>query len=194
MTAIIRRMGMCALLAACATGCASASARFYTLSATATADGSPAVPWAVTVGPVTVPAAVDRPQFVVEVSPNRLQLDEFNRWAAPLDDNIARVVAADLAVLLATDRVVPGPIPSFAATYRVTIDVQQFVSVPGGSALVDAVWSVQPVSGGTPRVGRTVAREDVTGPGFDALAAAHSRALARVSADVAAALRAQAPR
>jgi hypothetical protein len=39
---------------------------------------------------------------------------------------------------------------------------------------------------------RTVERETVQGDGFDALAAAHSRALAKMSGDIAAAIRAEA--
>lgn len=192
-----RRTAGVALLAAIAAGCASANSRFYTLTATAPAAGGPALPVSVTVGPVTLPAAVDRPQLVVQAAPNRVQLDEFNRWVAPLDDMVSRVVAANLEVLLGTDRVVAGPVASFGPAYRVTLDVQQFDSVPGQGVLIDTVWSVHRPGGDGPRVGRTVAREDVhdaarTGPGvFDALAAAHSRALATISADVAAALRAE---
>jgi uncharacterized protein len=189
---MITRMGFRLLLAAVVAGCASANSRFYTLNSTAVADGAPAVAWGVTVGPVTMPASVDRPQFVVQASPNRLQLDEFNRWAAPLDDTIARATAGNLEVLLGTPRVVAGSIANFAPTYRVTIDVQQFESIPGQSVLLDAVWAVHRTSGGEPRTGRTVAREAVSEKGYDALAAAHSRALATVSADIAAALRAQA--
>ncbi len=40
------------------------------------------------------------------------------------------------------------------------------------------------------RSGRTVAREPLEGKGFDAIPAAHSRALAKLSADIAAAIRA----
>jgi hypothetical protein len=47
---------------------------------------------------------------------------------------------------------------------------------------------------GAARSGRTVAREGVTDSSFDALAAAHSRALATVSEDIAAAIRAEAAR
>ena len=54
--------------------------------------------------------AVDRPQFVVEVAPNRVELDEFNRWAAPLDDGVARGVAGNLATLLGTPRVTAAPL------------------------------------------------------------------------------------
>ena len=121
----------------------SAPARFYTLDSTATADGAPAARYAVLVGPVSVPASVDRPQFVVQVAPNRVEIDEFNRWAAPLNDGIARAVAGDLAVLLGTPDVAVAPLANFNPAYRVTIDVQRFESVPGESVLVDAVWAVQ---------------------------------------------------
>jgi uncharacterized lipoprotein YmbA len=71
----------------------------------------------------------------------------------------------------------------------VTIDVQRFESVPGESVLVEALWSVRPAAGGAIRTGRTVAPEPVQGKTYDAVAAAHSRALAKVSGDIAAAIR-----
>jgi uncharacterized lipoprotein YmbA len=177
---------------AAAAGCASAPARFYTLASTATADGAPAAPYAVLVGPVSVPASVDRSEFVVQVAPNRVDVDEFNRWAAPLSDGIARAVAGDLAVLLGTSDVAVAPLANFNPTCRVTINVQRFDSVQNQAVLVDAVWAVHQTAGGGTRTGRTVARENAQGEGFDALAAAHSRALAAVSADIAKAIRAHA--
>jgi len=185
--------------AACGT---SAPSRFYTLDSTASPESAPAADYAVTVGPVSIPATVDRPQFVVQVGSNRVAVDEFNRWAAPLDENIARVVAGDLTTLLGTPRVARAPLANFDPAYRVTIDVQRFESVPGESVLIEAVWAVRASSdgktgdgktgSGVVRSGRTVAKEPVQGQGFDALAAAHSRALAQVSRDIAAAIRAEA--
>ena len=112
-------------------GCSSAPSRFYTLDATATAGGGPAVHRAILVGPVSVPASVDRPELVVQVAPNRVDIDEFNRWAGPLGDSVARVVASNLATLLADPDVASGPLASFVPDYRVTIDVERRVlSVP----------------------------------------------------------------
>ena len=178
---------------AAAAGCGTtAPSRFYTLASTAPPGDAPAARYAVIVGPVSVPASVDRPEFVVQVAPNRVDIDEFNRWAAPLNDSIARAVAGDLAALLGTPDVATAPLANFDAAYRVTINVQRFDSVQGQSVLVDAVWAVHRTADGTTRSGRTLARESVQGTGFDALAAAHSRALATVSADIAAAIRAAA--
>lgn len=179
-------------VAVAAGGCASATARFYTLDSTATANDAPAAHYAVLVGPVSVPQSVDRPQFVVQVAPNRVDFDEFNRWAAPLNDGIARAVAGDLAVLLGTPDVATAPAANLNPAYRVAIDVQRFESVPGEAVLVDAAWAVRKTAGGEARSGRTVARETVQGKGFDALAAAHSRALAKLSGDIAVAIRAAA--
>jgi hypothetical protein len=179
-------------VAAAAAGCASAPSRFYTLNSTATGDGSPAANCSVVVGPVSIPALVDRPQFTVQVATNRVEVDEFNRWAEPLNDNIARVVAGDLAVLLGTSQVTAASLANFDPTYRVSINIQRFESVPGKSVLVEALWAVRKSAGGAAFSGRTIASEPVSGNGFDALAAAHSRAVAKVSGDIAAVIRTEA--
>jgi uncharacterized lipoprotein YmbA len=178
------------VVAAC--GCSTTPARFYTLDSKATPDGAPPAHIAVMVGPVTVPASVDQPEFVVQVASNRVELDEFNRWAAPLNDSIARAVAGDLVVLLGTPDVATSPMANFSPAYSVTINVQRFESTRNQGALLDAVWSVHQTAGGATRSGRTVAQEAAQGDSYDALAAAHSRALARMSGDIAAAIRAQA--
>jgi uncharacterized lipoprotein YmbA len=181
-----------ALMAVMAVGCSTAPSRFYSLASTSTADGTPPTTAAVMVGPVTIPAAVDQPEFVVQVAPNRVEVNEFNRWVSPLSDSIARAVAGDLVVLLGTPEVANSQLANFVPEYRVTIDVQRFESVQGQAATVEAVWTVRKTAGGEIRSGRTVAREAVQGQGFDALAAAHSQAIAKISGDIAAAIRAEA--
>jgi len=177
---------------AAAAGCSTAPARFYSLASTATADSAPAANTSVMVGPVTIPASVDQPEFVVRVAANRFEVDEFNRWVSPLGDGIARAVAGDLVVLLGSPDVASAQLANFKPDYRDTIDVQRFDSIRGDAAVVEAVWTVRKTAGGETRSGRTVAREPVQGQGFDALAAAHSRALTKMSGDIAAAIRAEA--
>jgi uncharacterized protein len=191
----IARLFSIALAAAAIAGCGTtAPSRFYTLVPTASPVGTPAADYAVSVGPVTIPALVDCPQIVVQLAPNQVAFDEYNRWAGPLDDIIARTVASDLVVLLGTQRVARSPLANFNPDYRVTIDIQRFESVPGESVLLEAVWAVRGSVQKETRSGRTVAREPMQGKSFDALAAAHSRALAKVSGDIAAAIRAEAGR
>lgn len=173
-------------------GCGtSAPTHFYSLDATATPVGSPALHTSIMVGPVTVPASVDRPEMVLKVGQNQVEVNEFNRWDAPLDDSIARVVAGDLSLQLGTPDVTTAPLANFRPDYRVIINVQRFVSVPGQSALIEAVWTVRGANGDV-RSGRTVARATVQGNGYSALAAAHSRALSIMSGDIATAIRQEA--
>ncbi len=183
-----------ALAAGLAAGCSTVPSRFYSLTSTATADGTAATLATVAVGPVGIPASVDQPEFVVQVAANRVEVDEFNRWVSPLNDSIARAVAGDLVVLLGTPEVASGQLANFTPDYRVTIDVQRFESVPGQAATLETVWTVRKAASAETRSGRTGAREAVQGQGFDALAAAHSQALAKMSADIAAAIRAEAER
>ena len=179
--------GAC-ILAVLMAGCGSTpAARFYTLTGTAT--GATASPKAVSVavGPVTIPATVDRPQIVVNTSANEVQLDEFNRWASPLQNDISRVVAENLSALLGAPRVTQTL--GVESDFRVAIEVQRFESAPGDAATVDAVWTVTRGKDGTARTGRTTAREPTADKGYDALAAAHSRAVGRLSQDIAEAVR-----
>ena len=178
-------------------GCSSAPSRFYALNATAAGAGSPAGNYAVMVGPVFIPASVDRPQFTIQTAPNRIEIDEFNRWAAPLNDSIARVVSANLGTLLGTPLVATAPLPDFRASYRVTIRVERFESVrakddQNSEALVDALWVVRGPGEQHVISGHTLAREPAPGGSPDAFAIAHSRALAKLSVDIAGAIHAAA--
>jgi uncharacterized protein len=176
------------IVAALAAACASTPARFYTLGGTATPATTTST-LSVAVGPVSVPAVVDRPEIVVTTGPNQVRLDEFNRWAAPLQNSIARVVAENLVAMLGTPRVtLASQTLSADADYRVTIEVQRFESAPGEAATLDAVWAVRRAKDGKAETGRTTAREAVQENGYAALAAAHSRALARLSRDIAGAV------
>ncbi|WAC09077.1 MAG: PqiC family protein [Thermodesulfobacteriota bacterium] len=171
-------------------GCASTpSSQFYTLSSGAKPAAGTAS-YSISVGPVTVPAVVDRPQIVLQTGANQVTFDEFNRWAAPLQSEIARVVAENLASALGTPSVTVFPQSSAAdASYRVVIDTLRFESVPGEAATLDALWTVRARKENQSRAGRTTVRESVQASGYAALVAAHSRALVRLSEDIASVVR-----
>ena len=175
-----------ALVAACSS---SPPARFYTLNAAAAPATTPS-DVSVSVGPVAVPTVVDRPQFVITTGANQVALDEFNQWAAPLQNNISRVVAENLVGMLGTPRVTLfSQTLGGDAMYRAGIDVQRFESMPGEAAILDAFWTVRRSRDGASQMGRTTVREAAAEAGYAALAAAHSRAIARLSQDIANAVR-----
>jgi uncharacterized lipoprotein YmbA len=184
------RHALACVLSAVVAACASSPSHFYTLNAVApqTATQSKV---AIAVGPVTIPPAIDRPQIVVTTGPNQVALDDFNRWASPVQDNLVRVVADNLTALLGTPRVTLYPTIATDVDFRVQIEVRNFESAPGKSAALDAVWTVRRIKDGKSETGRTSVREPVEGgESYDALAAAHSRAIARMSQQIADAVRA----
>jgi len=184
-------MILCALgwlMVACAS--TSPTPQLFTLSPLAKPASETSI-LTVTVGPVSLPAAVDRPQLVLSVAPNQVTVDEFNRWASPLKVDIARVVAENLSALLGSPYVSVFPQSvSLLPSYRVAIDVLRFESVPGETAKLNAIWSVRLTADGEIREGGgTTLAEPVRENTYAALIAAHSRMLAVLSGDIAAAVR-----
>ena len=179
-------------------GCASsAGERFYTLSETsfgeahasdaATSATRPGAtgPLRIVISAVTVPDLVDRPQIVTRDSANRVNVSERNQWAEPLKSAIGRIVAARLAETLAPARVAAYPQSSIAdPDLRITIDVQRLDAIPGGQAVIDALWSVRRSSDGMIRPGRTLATRQVDGVGYEEAVRAWSAALQDVSRDI----------
>ncbi len=191
----MRRTIAIAVLCVAAAGCGTTpKARFYTLSAVPAAALGAApravAGYGVAVGPISVPEAVDRPQIVVRLSPSQVEISELHRWAAPLKSEIPRVIAEHLTRLLDSARVWAYPSAAGPETdYRVLLDIERFDSAPGDTVAIDALWTVRRVSGGAPRSGRSSVRERTAGEGYDGLVAAHERALAAVSRDIAQAIR-----
>ena len=175
-------------------GCAgSPRISFYTLDVSPppeAANGS-ASRLDILLGPVTLPEIVDRPQLVLNTADNRVEIVDTSRWAQPLKGETARVLAANLAHDLGTQRVFlagQGMAGVGELDIRVAVDILRFESRPGVEATIEALWTVRRKEGGT-LSGRSVVREVVQGDGYDPLVAAHGRALARVSHDIAEAIR-----
>ena len=177
---LIALTGVTAMIAGCGT---TPDSVFYTLSTPAPASGGNSS-LSVVVGPVTLPADVDRPQLVTRTGENRVEIQEFHRWAQPLQAEIPRVISADLGRQL--DTLNTGVFSDVAISdpdYRVLIDVQRFDLRRGESATVAALWTVRSRSGST-RTGYTQAEERVADASYEAMVAAQSRALGVVSKEI----------
>lgn len=175
------------LLAGCGV---SSPLRFYMLSSADATVAAPPANYSVSVGPVLVPAVIDRPQIVVRTGPNQVLIEEFDRWASPLKGDIARVVAENLVSLLGTNQVSVFPqTPAAGASYRVSIHVLTFDSEPGKAATLDALWTVSSAEDKQSRSGRSMIAEPTQGNSFTVLVEAHSRAVGRLSADIASVIR-----
>jgi len=139
--------------------------------------------------PVRLPELLQRPQMVM-VQSGALGLSETQRWGNPLDQDMQRVLVANLGLLLGSGAVVPSPYGErVAAAYRLEVVVQTCAPQPGGALAFEAVWMVtRPGAAQAVLLRRTALREALADPGPDALTAAHSRVLEALSREIAAAL------
>ena len=178
-------------LAATLVGCSSAPpVAFYTLTEIPLTTGiSKTTVYEILVGPVTLPETLDRPQLVTRVTDTRVNVLEQQRWAAPLKSEVPRVLAANLNQLLPDAAVTVEPQPSTGRPlWRVAVEIQRFDATPGSDVTIEALWSIQAGAGTEPKVGYSVLREPVSGPGYDALVAAHTGAITALSREIAAAV------
>jgi len=178
-------------LAACV-GAPAPREQFFTLAAPNPGVALPtsATP-SVFVGPVSIPASVDRSEMVLSTGANAVDISDEYRWAESLRDAIPRVVAQALSRDLGTSRVLASRMAAGTPVdYRVSIEVQRFDSSLADGATVDALWTVSTTGEKAARIGRTVAREPDAAHDAAGIAAAHARALERVGRDVANAIRA----
>jgi hypothetical protein len=139
------------------------------------------------IGPVTVPAYLDRSAIVTRIGPNRVRINDDHRWASPLPDEILRVLAADLADEPGVRAVVVFPWASnIRPDFRFQVQVRAFEGKPGGKVTLEAAWRLTSEASGRcmdiERTSRIV--QPAAGTGFDDLAAAMGQALETLSREM----------
>lgn len=95
------------------------------------------------IGPIKFPGYLDRQEIVVRSAQNRFEVSENDRWAEPLEENFARVLSENLAVLLYTDLITVYPWSlTNRPRYQVEIEVLRFEANSQRNAQLFARWSV----------------------------------------------------
>jgi uncharacterized lipoprotein YmbA len=173
------------------TGCLGTSrpSRFYTLSPVQISDAprSSATDATLAIGPVEIPAYVDRQQIVTRNGTNELVVAEFDRWGGSLDSEISGALVATLRERLASQRVAVAPwrsaiLSGTSASYRTAVSVSRFDGIPGQSVVLQGRWELIAQGGGKEEsfgVREATVTEKIEGEGYDALVAAMQRALVR---------------
>jgi uncharacterized lipoprotein YmbA len=119
----------------------------------------------------------------------KLDLGEFDQWAASLQDGVVRVLAENLSLLIPTDRVVLHPWPrQTAVDYQVTVEVTQFDKTMGGEVVLAARWSLAAADGPELLMRKARYSAPAGGQDYEATVTAMSRTLEALSRDIAAAL------
>ena len=174
--------------------------RFFTLAALPPGTQSPQpVPAAAGdvhgvmygLGPVKVPAYLDRNEIATRVSPSEMIYSDTDYWAEPLQANVSRVLLQNLSALLDTDRIATYPWGvSAKVDFQVQVELLRFERDAAGQASLTARWAIRAGTGG-----RFLAVKDAnltrpaTGRSTADAVAALSGTLGELSQEIAAALR-----
>ena len=95
------------------------------------------------IGPIKFPGYLDREEIVVRSAQNRFDVAENDRWAEPLEENFARVLSQNLALLLNTDLITTYPwSPANRPRYQVEIEVLRFEANSQRNAQLFARWAL----------------------------------------------------
>ena len=95
------------------------------------------------IGSIEFSEYLKRPEIVSFKGNNELNVDEFNRWAEPLEKNFERVLIENLSRLIPTDRIYIFPWQEEEPnSFQITIAVNEFGMRSDSSVVLDARWSV----------------------------------------------------
>ena len=195
---LVKLIGLFALCVSILTACvggASLPTRFYVLSPMDVTTPAPGLilPKGTTigVGPINIPAHLNRPQIVTHSSNNQLKLADFDQWAEPLNENISRVVVENLSNLMQSERIY-----SFANTsrlsddgYQLVIDITRFEQSNSGVVYLDAKWMLYKGLEREPKLLRTARyKHDRLVGSVEEMAAALSDRIGELSIDIAGSL------
>jgi uncharacterized protein len=184
--------------AAIAGGCASSPPmHYYTLSQIPAASRLTATQGTLPVrlDRLTIPMELDRAQLVRRLDATRLLISEYDRWAAPLEDGIRRVLSDDLTSRLPPGRVADPNEPSIGEQrVSLAVDIRDFYGDAACAVTLRVAWVLKP-----PDSPSSLGNEEIHVPAATActlatVPEAMSQALAQLSDRIATAIvRIQAP-
>lgn len=170
-------------------GCAGTKPTFYVLSAEGNLPSGGGT--GIGVGPVTLAEYVDRSNLVIQTSPNKIELVQSHLWAGDLDNSVARVIATNLGRRLNTGNVRTYPWQRDSEIdYQVAMDIREFLAGDDGFARIEATWRIYSLPGSKLVRSKTfIGKESIASEDYEAVVAAQSRLLGKLSADIAAGIR-----
>ena len=181
----LSRATLAGLLTVSLGGCGTSPVpNYYLLTPNAQPSADASSDLIIGVGPIEVSDFLERPQIAIHGGTNRLEIDELNRWAEPLDRAVVRIMALNLAALLGTQKITGFPWrrddqPDIAVRIAIlALDRRQ------GQAVLGVRWVLVDIA--TERVvHQALERYQQPSAGEpELLAAAYSDLLAKLAADI----------
>ncbi len=133
----------------------------------------------IAVGPVSIPEALKRTQIAAQDPSGSITFSEYNRWAGPLPEEIAAVLAENIAVLLGSHQVVSHAQEGvLEPSHRMVVSISHFERRIPKELVLEAVWSIKAEKTNQPlTVRRSNIREPLQSESYEEIVQAHSRAL-----------------
>ncbi len=100
-------LGAAAMLAMAA--CGSPENKYYTLNQMPQVNTAPSSGHTVTLDNLSIPGELDRPQIVVGLDQNRVDVREYERWVEPFEGMVRRTLAGDLRARLGPGQLLEKP-------------------------------------------------------------------------------------
>lgn len=145
---------------------------------------------AIGIGPVTLADYIDQPKIITRTGDNQLVRAEFDRWAGSFKDNVTNVLAENISFLRATEQVHIYPWHlSLPIDYQIQLDILRCDGVLGQEVQLVARWSI--FHGRDKKLlvtNRSNIYEPVADQSYASFVAAQSKALERLSREIAQAL------
>lgn len=140
------------------------------------------------VAAVHIPPSLDRQEMVREGADHKVEVSDQNRWSAPLDQMIQRVLTEDLTQRLPPGMVVLPQEPARGEVRQVVLDILQFAPV-GKAVAFDGSWSLLRAGSDNAELNRRVHLTENAGSGnYGDQVGAMSRIVGQVADQIAAAL------
>jgi len=97
------------------------------------------------IGPITIPGYVDRPQIVTSGTGGRLIVDDFNHWAEPVQENIERIMVANMSSLLSQKQVFhyPANFHPDPSSLQIAVEITNMIRDENGQVYLSARWNVK---------------------------------------------------
>ena len=123
------------MLTACT---ASPDNRYYTLSPSPWAEHAIDRNWELSA--ITIPELLNRPQIVLKSGANSITMQEYDRWAEPLDGMITRVLNDNLTARMGLNS--GAPIDG-SAECRISVTIDELDADNDGNVFFGALWTLQ---------------------------------------------------
>lgn len=132
------------LIGACSIGTVTEPSKYYILDARIEKTNSHQLSdLALGVGPISIPGYIDRPQIVTKTDTPELQIEEYARWAEPMDRMFTRALTQNLRILTDSQQIHSHPWSNASQlNYRLSAKVIKFENDINGDALLVVHWGI----------------------------------------------------